>query len=156
MAQIYPMTLIAKKKLKEELAYLKYEKQKEINEEIKHLRGFWDFSEDVSFKAMLEQQSLLKERIRIIEEMLDNAEIIDPKIEQSSKVMIGNTVTFMEIPDGEEETYTIVGIIDADPAEHKISTDSPIGKALLGSKVNDTIFINTPSGKIKVQVVDIL
>ncbi len=88
--------------------------------------------------------------------MLDNAEIIDPKIEQSSKVMIGNTVTFMEIPDGEEETYTIVGIIDADPAEHKISTDSPIGKALLGSKVNDTIFINTPSGKIKVQVVDIL
>ena len=155
MAQIYPMTPVGKKKLEEELIYLKEEKQREINDEIKHLRGFCDFSDDVSFKEMLDKQFLVKDRIRVLEEMLYNAEIINPKDEQVSTVMIGSTVTFMEIPDGDEETYTIVGIIDANPAQHKISTDSPIGKSLLGSKINDKIFIEIPSGKIKVEVMDI-
>lgn len=155
MAQTYPMTPMGKKRLKEELAYLKEEKQREINDEIKHLRGFCDFSDDVSFNEKLEQQSLVQERISMLEEMLYNVELINPKHEQASTVMLGSTVTFMEIPDGDEETYTIVGTIDANPTQHNISTDSPIGKGLLGSKINDKIFIEIPSGKIKVEVIDI-
>lgn len=155
MVQKYAMTPLSKKRLEEELDYLKKVKQEEINVEIKRLRDFWDFSEDVSFKDMLEQQSLVKDRIRMIEEMLCNAELITPSEEQTSISVLGSTVTFIEMPDGEEETYTIVGRIDADPIEHKISTDSPIGKRLLGRKVNDEIFIDIPSGKIKIKIIDI-
>ena len=156
MTQIYPMTAAGKKKLEEKLVYLQEEKQKEINDEIKYLRGFCDFSEDVSFNKMLEEQFLVKDQIKMIKVMLYNSELIDPKDEQSQAVMIGSTVTFMEIPNGEEETYTIVGTTDTNPMEHKISMESPIGKSLLGSKINDKIFIETPSGKIKVKVVDII
>ena len=156
MTQIYPMTAEGKKKLEEKLVYLQEEKQKEINDEIKYLRGFCDFSEDVSFNKMLEEQFLVKDQIKMIKVMLYNSELIDPKDEQSQAVMIGSTVTFMEIPNGEEETYTIVGTTDTNPMEHKISMESPIGKSLLGSKINDKIFIETPSGKIKVKVVDII
>lgn len=155
MAQTYPMTVISKKKLEEELAYLKEEKQKEINDEIKYLRGFCDFSDNISFHEMLEQQSLVKERIIMIEEMLNKAELITSNNEKTSTVMLGSTVTFIEMPDGDEETYTIVGRIDANPIEHKISTDSPIGKSLLGSKINDEIFIKIPSGEIKVKIIDV-
>ncbi len=155
MAQTYPMTPIGKKKLEEELTYLKEEKQKKINDEIKYLRSFCGFSEDVSFNEMLDQQSLVKERIIMIEEMLYNAKLINPDDEEVSIISIGSRVTFMEMPDGNKETYTIVGTVDANPAEDKISTDSPIGKSLLGSKINDEIFIKVPSGKIKVKVVDV-
>lgn len=72
----YPMTLTGKRKLEKELDYLKKEKQKEISDEIKYLRGFCDFSDDVSFSEMLKQQALLKERIREIENMLYNSELI--------------------------------------------------------------------------------
>ena len=123
MAQTYPMTPIGKKKLEEELAYLKGERQKEINDEIKYLRSFCDFSDNTSFDEMLKQQALVKERIIKIEEMLHNAELINPKSEQTTTVTLGSSVTFIELPDGDEETYTIVGKADADPLQYKISTD---------------------------------
>ena len=104
---------------------------------------------------MLKQQALVKERIIKIEEMLHNAELINPKSEQTTTVTLGSSVTFIELPDGDEETYTIVGKADADPLQYKISTDSPIGESLLGSKINDKISIEIPSGKIKVKIVDI-
>lgn len=156
MTQTYPMTPRGKKKLEKELAYLKEEKQKEIKEEIKHLRNFCDFSDNVSFGEMLDQQSLVKDRIMRIEEMLYNAELIHMNDEKASKVTVGSSVTFIKMPEGEEETYTIVGSIDADPIRHKISMDSPIGKSLLGSKIKDIISIEIPSGKIKVKVIDII
>ncbi len=155
MAQTYPMTPMGKKKLEEELAYLKEERQKEINDEIKYLRSFCDFADNTSFDEMLKQQALVKERIIEIEEMLHNAELINTNAEQTTTVMFGSIVTIIELPDGDEETYTIVGRAEADPLQHKISTDSPIGESLLGSKINDKISIEIPSGKIKVKIVDI-
>ena len=155
MAQKYPMTDMGKKKLEEELSYLKGEKQREINDEIKYLRSFCDFSDNTSFNEMLKEQALVKERIIKIEDMLYNAEIIDPSVVQTSRVMLGTQVTIVEIPHGEEETYTIVGTSDADPIENKVSTESPIGKSLLGSKINDEVYIETPSGKIGVKILDI-
>lgn len=152
MAKEYPMTPIGKRKLEEELVYLKENRQKEINNEIKHLRGFCDFSEDVSFSEMLDQQSLVKERIQTIEQMLYNAKLINPNDEHSSTVMFGSVVTFIELPNGEEETYIIVGEIDANPIENKISFESPIGKSLLGSRKGDEVLVETPVGKIKIKI----
>lgn len=149
------MTLEGKKKLEKELLFLKEEKQKEINDEVKHLRGFCDFSEDMTFRQKLEEQSRLTEKINMIEDKLYKAEIIEKKDKQTTVVEIGNTVTFQELSKMEEETYTIVGTIDADPENNKISSHSPIGKSLLGCKVNDEIFIETPLKKLKVKIKDI-
>ncbi len=155
MSKSYPMTATGKEKLEKELAYLKEEKQKEINAEIKEQRGFCDFADTASYSQLLDEQALLNQRIASIQEMLMNVELIDTNNEKSSKVSIGNTVTFMELPDGLEETYTIVGAIEADPLNSKISMDSPIGQALLGGEKEDEVEIEIPSGAIQVKILSI-
>lgn len=155
MSKSYPMTATGKEKLEKELAYLKEEKQKEINAEIKEQRGFCDFADNASYSQLLDEQALLNQRIASIQEMLMNVELIDTNNEKSSKVSIGNTVTFMELPDGLEETYTIVGAIEADPLNSKISMDSPIGQALLGGEKEDEVEIEIPSGAIQVKILSI-
>lgn len=155
MQESYPMTEAGKKILEDELVYLKEEKQKEINTEMKEQRAFCDFSDNASFSQLLDKEALMKKRIATIEEMLLNAELIDSDKEETSAVRVGTTVKFMELPDGEEESYTIVGSIEADPLNNKISMDSPIGKSLLGSEKNDEVVIDIPSGKIKVKVINL-
>ena len=155
MLEKYPMTLETKIKLEEELEYLITKKQKEVNEEVKYRRSFCDFSDDSAFKDAITEQTKLKERIGLLEEMLSNLELIDLDAEKSSVVKLGSQVTIKEIPDGEEETYTIVGTIDADPHNYKISNDSPIGRSLMGSKKGQELFITTPRGTIKVTILDV-
>lgn len=155
MTKKYPMTQAGKEKLKDELTYLKGERRKELDHQIKKARGFCDFSEDVSFGEMVNERTTLEERIKSLENMLYNAELISPEEETSSVITLGNSVTFVELPDGEEETYTIVGMTDADPSEHKISSESPIAQSLLGHQENDDVFIQTPGGKIKVRIIHV-
>lgn len=149
------MTEIGKKKLEEELIYLKDEKQKELSEQIREHRGYCDFSDNASFSQTLDHQAIVKDRIATIEEMLLNGVFIDPQAEQTTIVRLGSTVTFMELPDNIEETYTIVSTIEADPLENKISIDSPIGKSLLGSEKEDVVLIQIPAGEIKVKVLNV-
>lgn len=155
MLQKYPMTLEGKKKLEEELDYLKNVRQQEITEEIKRLRKFCDFEEDKCFSDMLEQQALVREQIQNIEEMLRNIQIIHPSSELHSSIMIGSTVTFMEKPDNKQETYKIVSPIEANPSKNKISAESPIGKGLLGHKEKDNVCIETPSGEIEIYILEV-
>ena len=155
MFKKYPITAAGKKKLEEELLYLKQEKQKELREQIKEHRGYCDFSDNASFTQTLDQQTIVQDRIAKIEEMLSNMEVINLKDEQTTVVRLGSTVTFMELPDGIKETYTMVGTIEADPLAKKISIDSPIGKGLLGSKKDDVIVIQIPSGEIQVKILDV-
>ncbi len=87
--------------------------------------------------------------------MIRNAKIINEDEVASDSVALGRTVTFVELPDGEEETYTIVGSAEADPFEGKISNDSPIAKSLLGKKVGDQVSVQTPGGDMSVRIVSI-
>jgi len=87
--------------------------------------------------------------------MIRNAKIIEDDELNSDQVSLGKTVTFIELPDGDEETYTIVGSAEADPFEGKISNDSPIAKSLMGQKVNDEVSVQTPGGEMKVRIVSI-
>lgn len=148
------MTKAGKENLEKELIYLKDKKQKELKEQVKEHRGYCDFSDNVSFSQTLEQQAIVKDRIATIQEMLQNSAIIDSK-EKQTTIELGSTVTFMELPDGPKETYTIVGTIEADPLENKISIESPVGRSLLGSEKEEVISIEIPSGKIQVQVLAI-
>ncbi|MGX7092755.1 transcription elongation factor GreA [Hutsoniella sourekii] len=153
--KVYPMTLDGKAKLEAELEDLKVNKRKEIIERIKIARSFGDLSENSEYESAKDEQAFVEGRISELETMIRFAEIIDDKDVAKDEVSLGRKVTFVEVPDGDEETYTIVGSAEADPMEFKISNDSPIAQALIGKKVGDTVSIETPGGGFDVKIVKV-
>ncbi|GMB07534.1 transcription elongation factor GreA [Thermolongibacillus altinsuensis] len=153
MEKEYPMTKAGKEKLEQELEYLKTVKRKEVVERIKIARSFGDLSENSEYDAAKDEQAFVESRIQMLENMIRNAKIIEEDLESSDIVSLGRTVTFVELPDGEEESYTIVGSAEADPFEGKISNDSPIAKSLLGRRVGEEVTVQTPGGEMLVKII---
>jgi transcription elongation factor GreA len=151
----YPMTKAGKEKLEQELEHLKSVKRKEVVERIKTARGFGDLSENSEYDAAKDEQAFVEGRISLLENMIRKAVIIEEVAGNTNTVSLGKTITFAELPDGEEETYTIVGSAEADPFEGKISNDSPIAKSLMGKQVGDKVSVQTPGGDISVKIVSI-
>lgn len=150
----FPMTVVGKKKLTDELDFLKTVKRKEIVERIKVARSFGDLSENSEYDSAKEDQAFIEGRIITLESMIRNAVIIEEDA-QNSLVSLGKTVSFIEVPDGDEETYTIVGSAEADPVEGLISNDSPIAKSLIGRSVGDQVKVLTPGGEMDVKITSI-
>ncbi|ADE71606.1 MULTISPECIES: transcription elongation factor GreA [Priestia] len=157
MAQekVFPMTEEGKLKLEQELEYLKTVKRKEVVERIKIARSFGDLSENSEYDSAKDEQAFVEGRITTLENMIRNAKIIEEDVENSSIVSLGKSVTFVELPDGDEETYTIVGSAEADPFEGKISNDSPIAKSLMGKQIGDQVTVQTPGGDMSVKIVSV-
>lgn len=153
--KVFPMTQAGKEKLEQELEYLKTVKRKEVVERIKIARSFGDLSENSEYDSAKEEQAFVEGRITTLENMIRNAKIISESELAGDTVSLGSSVTFVELPDGEEETYSIVGSAEADPFEGKISNDSPIAKSLLGKKVGDQVTVQTPGGEMSVRIVSI-
>ncbi|MDF2534799.1 MAG: transcription elongation factor GreA [Bacillales bacterium] len=151
----FPMTLAGKEKLENELNQLITVKRKEVVERIKTARSFGDLSENSEYDSAKEEQAFVEGRITTIENMLRNAVIIENTDVNSGVVGLGKTVTFKELPDGEEESYTIVGSAEADPFESKISNDSPIASNLMGKKAGEKVNVQTPGGDITVVIVSV-
>ncbi|KGX88960.1 transcription elongation factor GreA [Pontibacillus litoralis] len=151
----YYMTEEGKKKLEDELHYLKTEKRQEVVERIKIARGFGDLSENSEYDAAKDEQAFVESRISQVELMIRNAVIIENDGANSNEVQLGKTVTFQELPDGDEETYIIVGSAEADPFEGKISNDSPMAKSLIGHEVGEEIAVATPGGEIQVKIISV-
>ncbi|SDQ47628.1 transcription elongation factor GreA [Virgibacillus subterraneus] len=149
------MTQEGKEKLENELHYLKTERRQEVVERIKEARGFGDLSENSEYDAAKDEQAFVESRISHVETMIRNAVIIENDNDNPDIVSLGKTVTFKEYPDGEEESYTIVGSAEADPFEGKISNDSPMAKSLLGHEIGTEVSVATPGGDIQVQIVKI-
>nr|WP_319219087.1 transcription elongation factor GreA [uncultured Trichococcus sp.] len=149
----YPMTAEGKAKLEAELEDLKVNKRKEIVERIKIARSYGDLSENSEYESAKDEQAFVEGRITTLEKMIRFAEIIEVQNVDSDMVSLGRKVTFVELPDGDEETYIIVGSAEADPLEGKISNDSPIAKALLGKQVGEEVVIGTPGGDMNVKIV---
>jgi transcription elongation factor GreA len=148
----YYMTEEGKAKLENELHYLITEKRKEVVERIKIARGFGDLSENSEYDAAKDEQAFVEGRINLLENMIRNAVIIEEDQENSDTVSLGRSVTFVELPDGDEETYTIVGSAEADPFEGKISNDSPMAKSLIGHKIGEEVSVYTPGGEMQVKI----
>ncbi|MEM1502247.1 transcription elongation factor GreA [Domibacillus sp. 8LH] len=153
--KVYPMTREGKEKLEQELEHLKTVKRKEVVERIKIARSFGDLSENSEYDSAKEEQAFVEGRIGTIETMIRNAKIIEDSEMNADEVSLGRTVTFIELPDGEEESYTIVGSAEADPFEGKISNDSPIAKSMIGKRVGDKVIVQTPAGEMNVKIVSI-
>jgi len=151
----YYMTREGKEKLEKELEYLKTEKRKEVVERIKVARSFGDLSENSEYDAAKDEQAFVESRISQLENMIRNAVIIEDTNDDPNVVTIGKSVKFIELPDGEVETYTIVGSAESDPFEGKISNDSPMAKSLLGKSIGDEVVVQTPGGEMNVKIIEI-
>ena len=140
------------KKLEEELYYLKSVKRNEVSEKIRIAKEFGDLSENSEYNASREEQSIMEGRITYIEEQLKNAKILDESELSSDTVSVGTIVTIYDNSYDEEEEYTIVGRTESNPAENKISDQSPIGKALIGQKLGSVVTVEAPGGNYTVEI----
>ena len=133
-------------KIKTELEFLKNERRAEISDRLEVAISHGDLSENADYDYAKQEQAFVEGRIKDLEDSLRRAQIIDHD-GRNDKVRVGSTVTlFEEGFEGEEETYYIVGVHEADPTNGRISNESPIGKALLGAKVGETVKVNAPGG----------
>ena len=139
--------------LKKELEYLKNEKRPEVIQALKDARALGDLSENAEYDAARAEQAEVEGKIASIESMLENAEVI--RDVNTNKVSIGTTVTLKYLEDGEVDTYTIVGSKEADPFDNKISNESPIAKAIIGSKKGELVTVDSPNGKYQVEILEI-
>lgn len=143
MKKTYQITEDGRKELETELEGLKG-RRGEIADKIAEARDYGDLSENAEYDSAREEQGLVETRIAEIEDILVNAEII--KVKKSSKVHVGSTV---EIKTGNKTVkYTIVGPVEADPMNGKISNESPLGVALMDKEVSDKVTLTTPKGDI--------
>ena len=142
-------------KLEEQLNHLKTVKRTEIAERIKVALGFGDLSENAEYDEAKTAQAENEQQIAELEQKIRNAKIINEKDIDLETVQIGNIVTVHDLEFDEDIVYTIVGSTEVSLAENKISNESPLGKALLGSKVGDTVEVNAPAGIIKYKILDL-
>lgn len=143
------------KKLEEELDYLKSVKRRETAEKIKQALAFGDISENAEYDEAKNEQASLEMRIAHVEVMLKNAKVIDEDEIDTTSVSIGSKVMLLDIEFNEEIEYYLVGSTEADPSQYKISNESPLGIAMLGKKVGETVEVAAPAGVVKYKVLKI-
>lgn len=141
------------KELQDELDELINVKRPANLKAIKEARALGDLSENADYDAAKNDQAELEGRIKKIEKMLENYEIIEKK--SNDKVGLGSTVNIKYIDDNEEDEYKIVGSQEADPFMSKISNESPIAKAILNKKVGDIVEVESPNGSYKIEITSI-
>lgn len=142
-------------KLEKELNYLRTEKRAEIAERIKVALGFGDLSENSEYDEAKNAQAENEAKIAEYENKVRHAKIIDEKEIDTETVQIGNTIKVLDVEFDEKVDYTIVGSTEVNLAENKISNESPLGKALLGAKKNQTVEVNAPAGVMKYKILAI-
>lgn len=154
MAKTVKLTEDGKKKLQEELEYLKTAGRTDIAEKIKIARGYGDLSENSEYDEAKNEQAKIEARIVELESILKNVEIITD-VKGAKTVMVGITVKVRNEKTGKEAEYKMVGSTEADPRNGKISDECPVGKALLGKKVGEVAVAETASGEIEFTVLSI-
>jgi len=142
-------------KLENELDYLKTTKRKEVSEKIKQALSFGDLSENSEYDEAKNEQGQVEARIAQLENMLKNAKVIDDDEIDINVVSLGSRVEVLDMEFDEKCVYTIVGSTEADPSKQKISDESPVGKALIGHKVDDVVDAEVPSGVIQFKILAI-
>lgn len=155
MAKTIKITDDGLKKLQDELENLKTNGRADIAEKIKVARGYGDLSENSEYDEAKNEQAKIEARIIEIEAMLKNIEIIEDVKGKAKSVVIGVKVKVLDEEFGDEDEYRVVGSTEADPANGKISDESPVGKALLGKKVGDEVIVDAPDGEFKLKILEI-
>jgi len=139
--------------LEEELNDLKINRRPEIIKALKEARALGDLSENAEYDSARNEQAQVEGRIQELEYKLEHATLSDGK--NKNIVSVGTTVTIKYVEDNEEEIYKMVGSLEADPFENKISNESPIGLAIIGKKVGEVISVTSPNGSYDIEILNI-
>ena len=136
-------------KLKSELEELQTTRRREVAERIKEAREFGDISENSEYDDAKNEQAMLEQRIAGLEEKLRSAQVIDARDVSTDKVQVGSVVHIEDPERKSSASYTIVGSAEADPAQNKLSNESPIGRALINHTKGDTVQVSLPNGRTR-------
>jgi transcription elongation factor GreA len=139
-------------KLKQEIEILSTEKRREVAERIRVAREFGDIAENAEYDDAKNEQMMLEHRIATLEERLRAARVIEKSEITSDVVSIGATVRLRDVEANKTVEYQIVGSAEANPAENKLSNESPVGKAILGKKKGETVEVSAPRGSLKFKI----
>ena len=142
------------KKLEEELEYLKTVRRAEVAERLHNAMAEGEVEENPEYEDAKNEQAFVEGRILELEAILANAVVIENK-GPANEVRLGSRVTIVDLETGNKEQYLIVGSAEADPQNGRISCESPVGRALLGHKVNDVVVVQAPQGQLKFKVAQI-
>jgi len=143
------------KKLKEEIEELSTVRRREIAERIRVAREFGDIAGNAEYDTAKNDQAHLEARIAMLEERLKNARVVTRKEIKSGEVSIGTKVRLRDVKANKTVEYHIVGSAEANPAENKLSNESPVGKAIMGRKKGEVVEVAAPRGKLKFKIMDI-
>jgi transcription elongation factor GreA len=143
------------KKLTQEIEYLSTEKRREVADRIRTAREFGDIAENAEYDDAKNEQALLEHRIATLEERMRNARVIEKKDIAKDVVSVGSKVRLRDLDAKQTFEYRIVGSAEADPAENKLSNESPVGKAILGKKKGETVEVSAPRGAMKFKILEI-
>ena len=155
MAKEFKISALRLKELEQELFYLKTTREKEVAEQIKEARSFGDLSENSEYDEAKNEQAAVEQRIADIEAMLKNIKVINEHEVKTDTASIGTTVKVYDETFEEEVEYKLVGSNETNPLEYKISEESPIGRALIGAEVGETVKAETPGGEISMKILEI-
>ena len=142
--------------IEEELNHLKDVKRPEVIKALKEARALGDLSENADYDAARNEQAQIEGRILELEKIIETAEIIEKR--DTDKVGLGTTVVlrYLDEDDDDTEEYRIVGSKEADPSNNKISNESPLAQAIMGAKAGDERTVDSPRGKYRVEIVEIM
>ncbi len=152
-----PTTFLTKEgfqKLQEELDHLRSSKRQEVAERLHEAMEGGELIENAEYEAAKNEQAFVEGRIQELEMILASARVIEDNAKHAGVIQVGTTVTIEE-EGSPAETYTIVGAAEANPREGKISNESPIGKAVIGHRAGETLFVDAPGGHFKVKIVKV-
>lgn len=143
------------KKLQEELEYLRTVKRNEVRESVKVARSFGDLSENAEYDAARNEQAQVEAQIAELEDKLSRMRVVADHEVTTDRVNVGARVKIHNISFDEDVEYYLVGSTEADPFENKISDSSPIGKAIIGAKVGDTVTVRLAKGDMQIVILEI-
>lgn len=150
-----PMTKAGADAMRQELAYIKGEKRHQIISAIEEALAHGDLSENAEYHAAKEEQGLNEARIKLLEDKLARAQIIDPSSIDSDKIVFGATVTLVDVDTEKEVTYQIVGEDEANIDKGTISVTSPFARSMIGKEEGDIATVNAPSGMREYEISEI-
>jgi len=142
-------------KLKKEIEHLSTVKRREIAERIRTAREFGDIQENAEYDDAKNEQALLEHRIATLEERLRSARVISKRDITTDVVSVGSRVRLRDVAAKKTFEYHIVGSAEADPADNKLSNESPVGKAIIGRKKGETVEVTAPRGALKFKILEI-
>ena len=149
------LTVEGLQKLEEELEHLKAVKRREVAERIKEAISYGDLSENSEYEEAKNEQAFIEGRIITLEKMLRNARVISQQDVDKGVVGVGTTVKLKDLEFDDIVDYTIVGSAESDPADNKISNESPVGQALLGKTKGAVVEVQVPAGVLQYEILDI-